>query len=181
MSDIKVLSNGIIQVTNNQELVDKAKKIIANNFVVNPRSVLKGQGNFQGAMGEVIFNYVFPDAEKVESYDYDFYWQSRKIEIKTKSANTLPTDNMDISIPVYSLEKQQCDSYVFVRILNDFTIAWILGGITKQAYIERSTLYKKGFTDYNGYTFLWDARILKIGNLRRLSEYYNPKGEQNDG
>ncbi len=171
MTLIRKIDNGIIEVALTHQTLKQATEAIQKNYVNNHRSILKGKGNFHGALGEMVFKHTFTSAKKVESYDYDFIWQGRRVEIKTKSANTPPTENMDISVPVYSLEKQDCDSYVFVRILNDLSKAWILGGITKDAFIERSVLYKKGFKDLNGYVFLWDAKVMKIGQLRGLYDY----------
>ena len=43
--------------------------------------------------------------------------------------------------------KQECDFYVFTRVLNTFKEGWILGYLPKEEYFKMATLYKKGDID----------------------------------
>jgi hypothetical protein len=67
--------------------------------------------------------------------------------------------------------KQDCDAYVFVRILTDLSKAWILGGISKQSFYKKATLYRKGDVDSdNGFMFKADCYNLKIDKLSPVHE-----------
>jgi hypothetical protein len=60
---------------------------------------------------------------------------------------------------------------VFVRILTDLSKAWILGGISKQSFYKKATLYRKGDVDSdNGFMFKADCYNLKIDKLSPVHE-----------
>ena len=78
--------------------------------------------------------------------------------------------NYDCSVALHGTE-QDCDTYVFVRILCDLRKAWILGGISKANFYDKATLYRKGQIDSgNGFVFKADCYNLKIGELDSVYE-----------
>ena len=68
-----------------------------------------------------------------------------RIDVKTKRCNTKPLPNYDCSVALHGT-KQDCDAYVFVRILTDLTKAWILGGISKHNFYKKPLCTEKGMS-----------------------------------
>lgn len=158
-----------VQIT--QEMLDKAKA--RDDGQMNFRSFLKGKGNIIGFLGEYIVQSVRSDFKNVDSYDYDFLIGSQKIEIKTKSqsADQTPLSNWEASIDVNSLH-QDTNFYIFCRILkkdDQYPYGWILGGISKKDYIDKSRRLAKGdFDGNNGYKVKQDCLNLEYINLRQI-------------
>jgi len=136
-------------------------------------SITGGTSNIVGAIGEVIVADII-GATEANTYNYDLVKDGNRIDVKTKRCNTKPKSNYDCSVASHG-SKQDCDSYVFVRILTDLSKAWILGSIGKQDYYARATRYKKGQIDpSNGFTFKADCYNLPISELEPINEI---KGE----
>lgn len=93
-------------------------------------SITGGTSNVVGAIGEVIVADII-GATEVNTVNYDLVKDGNRIDVKTKRCNTRPQPNYDCSVASHGT-KQDCDSYVFVRILTDLSKAWILGSISKK-------------------------------------------------
>ena len=136
-------------------------------------SITGGTSNVVGAIGEVIVADII-GATEANTYNYDLVKDGNRIDVKTKRCNTKPKSNYDCSVASHG-SKQDCDSYVFVRILADLSKAWILGSISKEEYYAKATRYKKGQIDpSNGFTFKADCYNLPISELEPINEI---KGE----
>ena len=132
-------------------------------------SITGGSSNVVGAIGEVIVADSIK-AKETNTYDYDLTKKGLRIDVKTKRCNTRPMPNYDCSVALHGT-KQDCDAYVFVRILTDLTKAWILGGISKQSFYKEATLYRKGDIDSNnGFVFKADCYNLSIDKLSPVHE-----------
>jgi len=93
-----------------------------------------------------------------------------RIDVKTKRCNTRPFPHYDCSVAAHGTN-QNCDSYVFVRILTDTSRAWILGSIPKPDFYTRATKYKRGDIDpTNGFTFKADCYNLPISELSDVKQ-----------
>ena len=135
-------------------------------------SITGGMSNVVGAIGEVIVADSMK-AKEISTYDYDLVKDGVRIDVKTKRCNTRPQPNYDCSVALHGT-KQDCDAYVFVRIVTDMSKAWILGGISKQNFYKEATLYRKGDIDLdNGYTFKADCYNLRIDKLSPCHEIKN--------
>ena len=109
-------------------------------------SITKGQGNLAGIVGEYIVHKYLKDSEWQNTYDYDLIENNKKIDVKTKRCSSKPRDNYDCSVAETSLH-QGCDEYIFVRILNDLSKAWILGRMGRDAFFKKAKHMKKGQVD----------------------------------
>ena len=92
-------------------------------------SFTKGQGNIYGFLGEELFCRYFSITPKDE-FNYDFEYKDKKYEIKSKHCSTEPKEHFECSIAETSIF-QDTDVYVFTRILNDLSVGWLLGYISK--------------------------------------------------
>ena len=130
-------------------------------------SITKGQGNIHGFLGEIIVS-KFLDIEISNTYDYDMIFNNIKIDVKTKRVTTPPKDYYECSVANLNT-KQQCDVYVFTRILKDMTQGWILGYLNKEDYFKKATFMKKGEIDpSNNWKVSTDCYNLPINKLNNI-------------
>ena len=155
-----------VSITLDDILLAKKK---ANETGKLKNSIYSGAGNIHGFLGEIVVaNYINATIEN--TYDYDLIKNGIRIDVKTKSCKFKPNPDYDCS--VYKLSaKQKCDYYVFVRILDDFSQGWILGGIRKTIFFKKAIFYKKGNIDPKsnfGWTFPADCYNLSISSLLKI-------------
>lgn len=153
----------MIEVKITPELIQRARKKTAT--VGNLQGSITGSlSHVVGAIGEIIVADVM-GADESNTYDYDLVRDGERIDVKTKRCNTRPFPHYDCSVAAHGT-KQDCDSYVFVRILTDSSRAWILGSIPKQDFYTKATKHRRGDVDpANGFTFKADCYNLQISEL----------------
>jgi len=131
-------------------------------------SITKGQGNLAGIVGEYVTHQHLKDSEWQNTYDYDLIENNKNIDVKTKRCSSKPRDNYDCSVAETSLH-QGCDEYIFVRILNDLSKAWILGRMGRDAFFKKAKHMKKGQVDKsNNFTVHANCYNLQIKELDTL-------------
>ena len=158
----------MIEISINKDYMRRAREK-ASTVGILQGSITGGTSNVVGAIGEIIVADSI-EAKQINTYDYDLVKDGVRIDVKTKRCNTRPLPNYDCSVALHGT-KQDCDAYVFVRILTDLSKAWILGGISKQSFYKEATLYRKGDIDSdNGFKFKADCYNLKIDKLSSVHE-----------
>ena len=153
----------MIQIKITPDIIARAKKKAAT--VGNLQGSITGSlSHVVGAIGEIIVADAI-GANESNTYDYDLVRDGERIDVKTKRCNTRPFPHYDCSEAAHGAN-QNCDSYIFVRILTDTSRAWILGSIPKQDFYTKATKYKRGDIDpANGFTFKADCYNLPISEL----------------
>ena len=153
----------MIQIKITPDIIARAKKKAAT--VGNLQGSITGSlSHVVGAVGEIIVADAI-GANESNTYDYDLVRDGERIDVKTKRCNTRPFPHYDCSVAAHGAN-QNCDSYIFVRILTDTSRAWILGSITKQDFYTKATKYKRGDIDpANGFIFKADCYNLPISEL----------------
>ena len=154
-----------IDVTGDQLL--RARKLASDMGRLN-NSITNGAGNLAGFIGEVVVCDKMK-AKHENTFDYDIIDRlGNRIDVKTKRCNSEPKPEYDCSIAAIGT-KQECDAYVFVRVLNIYTKAWILGKLSKKDYFEKARYCKRGEVDEdNKFKFRADCYNVKIGELEQL-------------
>jgi hypothetical protein len=148
----------------------EAKKKAKQLGVLN-NSIRKGEGNVYGILGEILMAYYWK-VELENTYDYDLIVKDYKVDVKTKACTTEPKPNYFCSVADYNT-KQDCDIYAFVRILEDFSKAWLLGYCTKKYFYNNAAFYNKGDLDPSsdlGWRFRADCYNLQINALKSLKK-----------
>lgn len=158
----------IIEVQITKEIVQRAKEKAATVGVIQG-SITGSTAHVVGAIGEVIVqDYI--DGIEASTKDYDLIKGDYRIDVKTKRCNTVPEDEYECSVASHGT-KQKCDKYVFVRLMNDYKTAWILGEVTKEDYFSMATRHKRGEVDpSNGFIFKADCYNLQIGKLNNVQK-----------
>jgi hypothetical protein len=141
---------------------EEAKKIgVLNN------SILSGKGNVYGVLGEILVaDYI--KADRSNTYDFDLVRSGRTVDVKTKQCTSKPNLNYYCTVADYNTS-QDCEVYGFVRILKDFSKAWILGGVLKEDFYNKAIFYKKGDPDpssHIGFKFQADCYNIEIKHLK---------------
>jgi len=158
----------MIQIKITPEIIARAKKKAATVGVLQG-SITGGLSNVVGAIGEIIVE-DYTGGTEANSKDFDILVDERRVDVKTKRCNTTPSPKYDCSVAAHGT-KQDCDSYVFVRILTDHSKAWILGEIPKSDFYKKATRYRTGDVDpSNGFVFKADCYNLAIRELDSVKE-----------
>lgn len=134
-------------------------------------SILNGTGNYAGFLGEEIVNdYIRGTIEN--TYDYDIIKDGLKFDVKSKQTTVVPRTHYDCSVPDFN-PNQKCDFYIFARILDDFSIGWILGFISKARFYQEARFMRKGQMDgSNDFAVKSDCYNLAIKRLSPITEIF---------
>jgi hypothetical protein len=160
----------MIEVTPSPEQIEKAQQLAVAMGEIN-NSITKGGGNVYGFLGELIVaDYL--KVERADQYDFDLVRKGKRLDVKTKHCTSKPRPEYECSIAARGVH-QQCDYYIFVRVLKDLSRAWILGWISKEDYFKLCTPYHNGDKDPNsnmGWTFKADCYNLPIAKLNQFND-----------
>jgi hypothetical protein len=136
-------------------------------------SITGGVSNVIGFIGEIIVAELM-NATRQNTAHYDMVAENRRIDVKSKRCNTTPRPDYDCSVAAHGT-KQQCDDYVFVRVLNDLSKAWVLGSIAKEEFYAKAKQWKKGEVDEgNGFVIKADCYNLPIKELQEVCQNESP-------
>ena len=153
----------MIELTPTEEQKREARRV-AGNTVGLQGSITRGDGSPAGALGEILVRDLL-SCKQVNTRDYDLLMEQTRIDVKTKLCTSPPKPFYECSITAHGT-KQDCDEYVFVRVLNDLSRGWILGRLPKGEYFKKAKRHKKGDTDEsNNFTFKSDCYNLPISEL----------------
>lgn len=135
-------------------------------------SIMSGQSNLYGALGEIIFNDLYPEWQKVESYNHDFSRaDGATVDIKTKRTTTVPQGNWNCSVAATS-EHQQPDYLFFLRVAESMKDAWVLGWLARDEFYDRARFGKKDDPDPDGqpgWVYRADCWNVRVDELRPVS------------
>lgn len=135
-------------------------------------SITEGERNLVGFLGEEIAN-SYIQGEIQNTYEYDILWGKIKIDVKSKDTTVYPKSNYEVSVANFNT-KQKCDYYVFVRVLDDLSVGWLLGYMSKQDYFENSRFLKKGEKDgSNSFIVRADCHNMFINDLKKMEDFHN--------
>ena len=134
-------------------------------------SIMKGDGNIAGFLGEEVANVVI-DGTINNTYDYDLVSKDGiKYDVKTKRCTSPPKPYYDCSVANFNT-RQKCDRYVFVRIENKnkrWGRAGELGWVTHDKYFEKASKLTKGQIDpSNGFVVRADCHNVAISELNEF-------------
>lgn len=144
-----ITDNDIIAVDIQENIIHEAKQQAIDMGALKG-SFRGGSGNIIGFIGELLIcqyaNVQQIDRNNDSLFDYDLVIKNIKCDVKSKEVTSLPNVNYECSIEKFNT-LQQCDIYIFTRIMRDYSCAWILGWIPKKSYFEKCYFVSKGFID----------------------------------
>ena len=141
-----------------KEQIKRAEKLYP--FKSLRGSITKGKSNIYGALGEIlVYDFFNSKGFKVDfnsTYDYDLIINGYKVDVKTKRGKTIPEPHHLASISSYNT-KQECDVYMFTKILENYSTGYIVGYKSKSNFFKQAKFNKKGEADWNGWKFRADC------------------------
>lgn len=134
-------------------------------------SITEGEGLLSGLIGEELFrdyyNFLPSRGEAIFHYDVLDPWILGRIEVKTKRCTSAPKLHYNCTVAASNAD-QQCDYYAFVRLLTDFSKAWVVGLLPKKEFFDQAQEGKRGEIDphgFGGWRFKWNCFNLPISAL----------------
>jgi hypothetical protein len=145
--------------------------VLAQGLGEQRNSILRGEGNQVGFLGKIavsrLLKLPFHNTPHHDIVMGEGLHRTR-IAVKTKSASFEPKPDYECSIAAAS-PMQDCDWYVFVRVKNDLSVAWVLGYYPRIEYFEVAKLLRKGeVVGDNGFEVKADCYNVPISALRPL-------------
>ena len=157
----------MIEVKITKTMLTRAKKK-AKEMGVIKNSILSGEGNLAGFLGEEVANRILRGKIN-NTYDYDIVCGENKYDVKTKRCTSPPKPYYECSVAKYNT-KQGGDSYCFVRIEyknGKWGRAWYLGEKDKKSFYKGAKELKKGQVDPdNNFVVKADCFNLAIKDLK---------------
>jgi transcription antitermination factor NusG len=163
----------VVEVVVTSEVIVEAHRKSIEMGVLR-HSITAGDGNLAAFVGEgVVAEYFTNRGETVDwtnTYEYDMIIDvDVRADVKTKRTSVKPKMSYDCSVG--AKRRQDCDVYVFVRVKNDFSVAWILGFMPSKKYFEVANFMEKGIIDpSNGWKVSRDCYNLPIEELRNIND-----------
>jgi hypothetical protein len=156
----------ILKVIITKEMIERATKK-AEEMGKLKNSITSGEGSVHGFIGEEIAAFVV-GAKEENTYDYDIVKQGRKIDVKTKRVTSEPQGHYNCSVADFNT-KQKCDYYLFMRVMDDLSMAYVLGFCPKDEFYQKAHFLKKGDID-DGFVVKADCYNMKVEDLYPFSE-----------
>ena len=127
MNNFLVLKDSdIVEIPVTKEMLALAKEKAKKMGCLNSHSMMKGERNVEGVLGELAVLAFLPQATYVDNYDYDLRIGKITIDVKTKRLNRKPQLYYDCSIYGYN-PNQDCHLYLFAGVKADHSVVWLSG------------------------------------------------------
>lgn len=159
----------MIEVLITPEMIKEAKKK-AKELGVLKNSITKGDGNVAGILGELVVVEA-TGSTLSNTKDYDVLRPDGKTsDVKSKRCSGKPESHYECSVADFNTS-QKCDYYIFVRVMKDFSKAWIVGELPKNEYFEKAVFVQQGqFDPANNWRCKADCYNVPISNLNEVSQ-----------
>jgi hypothetical protein len=167
----------VIEVNITKEMIKSAQDR-ADKFSFNRKELSK----FGSEKSRTIFGYLGEEIIKdflgiktiADSYNYDMEYKGYKLEIKTISCKFKPLPHYLCTVNSHNINgihKQDADYYIFTRIINDQSKAWILGYMKCKEFFEKGSFVKMGTKIVDGVNLDYaHATTLEINKLHRFKK-----------
>lgn len=163
----------IIAVDINKQIFDEAQqrneKYKAKYGHAGTHRTNKDRQRMTGYLAEACIQYKFPHAKYSEDDSVDFTFGDITIDSKAQGCNSKPLLNYVATL--YEEQKNRpVDFYIFSRVKNDFSIAWICGIISKTKFFELAKLIPAG-TKNNNFVYDQSRYEIQYNQLEDISTF----------
>jgi hypothetical protein len=120
-------------------------------------------------LAEILFSRTYPEAERISDTDRhaDFLHEGRRVDVKCKERSVFCKDHYEVSVEARQIE-YDADDYYFYSYNHKAKVMEYLGKITKEEFIEKANLLRKGDIDpSNNWRVSVDCYNLKISELTK--------------
>lgn len=146
----------------------------------------KTEGKLAGALGEIVFERIYPESIQSEDWAYDYTLKGSKIDVKCKCRGVPPFINHDASMFSYQADNSEgkVDYYIFMSTTKTFERVWVCGFISRERLLAHEKLreFKAGETDgSNGMQFIKDTLCIKHRYLQQIGGLNGTQNNMADG
>lgn len=137
------------------DLVDTLPEKMLNDF-----SDDQEDSRISGYCGQLGFKEIFPEADMVDMYKYDFIFKGKKVEVKTNNNTYEPKPWYLGDVPEHSYKNEYPDIWCFMACVN-FRRLYIMGYMTAQEFKDKSEIRKAGDPEpiRPGWFYKGDCRV----------------------
>lgn len=171
MSNFMVLKDSdILEVRVTPEMLQKAEEKARQMGCLNQHSMMKGERNVAGVLGELAAMVLLPQATYVDNYDHDLRIGKLTIDVKTKQLAAKPRLGYDCSIYGYN-PNQDCHLYLFAGVKADHSVVWFSGFLAKHIFYQKAEYCPAGSQRPLGngrmLTYKEDNYVVQVKHLNR--------------
>ena len=167
----------MIEVIITSDILEEAKKRNEEYYArfgdAGTHRTNKQRQRMTGYLAEACIRYTFPEIKYSDDYFVDFILDSSTIDSKAQGCNSKPLDFY--SATLYEEQKNRdTDYYIFSRVKNDFTVAWICGIASKTKFFQIATLKEAGHKT-NNFTYdqsRYELEYKKLGDMYSFMEWH---------
>lgn len=165
----------IISVKITQQIFDEASDRntrYKNKFGnIGTHRTNKDRQRMTGYLAEACIRSLFPKISYSNSDTVDFILDSITLDSKAQGCNSKPLDYF--SATLYEEQKSRdTDYYIFSRVKNDFSTAWICGVISKQNFFKLAKFAPAG-TKTNNFTYDQSRYEIQYKDLEDITTFIN--------
>jgi hypothetical protein len=130
----------------------------------------KSRQRMTGYLAEASIIFTFPTIQYSTNDNVDFVLDSSiTIDSKAQGCNVKPQDYF--SATLYEEQKNRTtDYYIFSRVKNDFSVAWICGIISKKKFFQIAQLKEAGHQT-NNFTYDQSRYEVQYKDLKGVGEF----------
>lgn len=166
MNNLVSLDSHILEVKVTKEMLAIAKEKAEQMGCLNRHSMMKGERNIEGVLGELAALTFLPNAVWQDTHDYDLTVGKITIDVKTKRLTRKPRLYYDCSIYGYN-PNQNCHLYLFAGVDPEHTKVWLNGFIPKSDFYEKAEFFPAG-SDRGNVVYKKDNYVVKVSQLLRV-------------
>ena len=135
-------------------------------------SFTRGMGNMVGCLGEICVEKLLPHSKYVGNtvYSHDFVYKNKRIEVKSKSCNSVPLPHYMASLNLKKGDHPDNDIYVFTRVRKDLIKAWVVGWYPTTKLLKKTKFREKGYTFKDGFVTKVSGHHIPIKKLRPATQ-----------
>lgn len=163
----------IISINITQKIFDQAQqrneKYKAKYGNCGTHRINKDRQRMTGYLAEACIIDKFPQIQYSENDIVDFFIGNISIDSKAQGCNSKPLNSYVATL--YEEQKNRpVDFYIFSRVKNDFSVAWICGIISKTKFFELSKLIPAG-TKNNNFTYDQSRYEIQYNQLEDITNF----------
>lgn len=171
MNDFLVTKDtDIITVPVTPAMLAQAKEKARKMGCLNQHSMMKGERNVEGVLGELATLAILPSATYTDNHDNDLRIGKLTIDVKTKRLARKPALYYDCTVYGYN-PNQNCHLYLFAGVKDDHSVVWLSGFLAKHIFYKKAQFCPAGSTRPLGQgkllTYREDNYVVQVNQLNR--------------
>lgn len=172
MSDFLVLRDSqIVEIPVTAEMLAFAKEKARKMGVLNQHSMMKGERNIEGILGELAALKFLPQTIATDNYDNDLRIGKLTIDVKTKRLTNKPRLEYDCTVYGYN-PNQNCHLYLFAGVKADHSKVWLSGFLAKHIFYQKAQFCPAGSQRPLGagkmLTYREDNYVVQVNQLNKI-------------